>query len=360
MTVEQGNPALAQRIRELQGTWMAGDEGKAQEEIEALLIETSIGDRPVRVARGIVLVHGCLMSLSREAPDALVWTERLTMHAARHPGTLDRLLVRAIRLHSRRLDENNPLSLESLLETPSDWLVSPDPTSLGTYLAAIGHYFIRMGQTEVARRLFAQLRERLDATPSPILEMAIALGEAPRRDVRPSATGTPHVTPAHFRWFGEPSVTFAGEAIRFPRKKCLALLALLELHPQGLEVDTIFSLLYPEARHSNAKKTIYTLVSTTRQVLDMNGGADLIVSLPGLYRLRTEHLAFCDRFAFDLVYEKACDLERLGSDETALPFFRMACDLAERGPLFDGLVEPCFDALSGVRERQVQYAESKV
>ncbi|MBO9540676.1 hypothetical protein J7643_08800 [bacterium] len=359
-TIKQANPAVAQRIRALHGTWVAGDEDKMQAEIEALLIETSIGDRTVRIARGIVLVHGCMMALSREAPDALVWTERLMTHAARHPGTLDRLMVRAIRLHSRRLDENNPLSLESLLETPSDWLVSADPTALGTYLAAIGHYFIRMGQAEVASRLFAQLREGLGATPSPILEMAIALGETPRRDVRPSAVGTSRVPLVHFRWFGEPSVALAGEAIRFPRKKCLALLALLALHPQGLEVDAIFSLLYPEVRHSNAKKTIYTLVATTRQALDVKGGADLIVSVPGLYRLRTESLGSCDRFAFELVYEKACDLERLGSVETALPFFRLACDLAERGPLFEGLTEPCFEALSRVRQRQVLQAKSKV
>jgi DNA-binding SARP family transcriptional activator len=355
-SLDKEDPALARRIRAVQKAWMNGDDDQARASYDALLIETSLRDRPARIARGIFLVQACMMVLAREAPDTPRWIERLMDHASRHPGEVDHLMVHGMRLHWRILDEGERHALPSLLEVPSEWLTSADPTSLGIYLAAFVHHFARAGHPLLASQITAHLRQRF---PSPILETALALGVSTRSALRPHAGGMGKVPLVLLKGFGEPEVVIAGGAIRFPRKKCLALIALLALHPQGLDVEAIFSMLYPETRHSNAKKTIYTLVATTRQALDAGGASDLIVSLPGFYRLRGERIGHCDQQAFDALYAKASELEHPGGGAVASDFYRMAASLAEGGPLYEGLDEPCFEELRRSRQAQAVHAKSK-
>lgn len=333
--LETQRPALVERIRSLQAARASGHQERALALREELLIATALGDRLDAVARGIVLAHEAMAALAGDSPDGLACSERLANHAARHPGEVDRLVVHAIGLHARPHEEEDELSPSRLLETPAEWLAAPDPTALALYLAAFGQHFVRAGQPQLAERIFDRLRQE---GPSPILAAALAMGEAAR-----TADGRPREGRIRLRWFGAPAVQVEGEAIRFPRKKCLSLIALLALHPEGLSVDGIFSLLYPAARHANAKKTVYSLVATTRKALEARGASDLIVSLPGHYRLGTAARLNCELGAFDALVAKACELERLGLTAVAGDFYRMAADLAVDGPFCDSLDEPCFD-----------------
>ncbi|MNL46350.1 hypothetical protein D3C87_1690540 [compost metagenome] len=86
----------------------------------------------------------------------------------------------------------------------------------------------------------------------------------------------------------------------------------------------------------------------------------MIVSLRGLYRLRGESLAHCDQQAFDMLYAWASELDRQGCQAVAAPFYRMAADLAEQGPLYEGLQEPCFEELRRSRRAQALHAASKI
>lgn len=351
-------PDLARRLRAVPDAWAGGDEGKARAEIDDLLIETFIGDRSSRVARGVALALRCLMEMFDPASGALAWAERLGNHARRHPGQSDPLMVHAIGLLSRVLDEGGGLRLRVILDAPPAWLASPDPEPWGIYLATFGHHLLRVGEPALAGRLFARLRARVAPTSCPALDEWLARSEAAAR--APFGSGGQHEPLIRTLWFGEPAVMVEEQAIRFPRKKCLALLALLALHPQGLGVDALHSLLYPQARHVNAKKTIYTLVATTRHALDTWGSAHLIESLPGHYRLRAEAVVHSDLEAFDLLYAKGDELEHLGYRAAAHSFYRMAADLAERGPLYEGLNEPCLEELRHVHQAQADHAAGLV
>lgn len=352
--VEGSLPDLARRIREVPQAWAAGDEQKARADSDALLIETSLGDRSARVAHGLVLAMRCLIEMYDPATRSLAWTERLDEHARRHPGLTDPLMVHAIGLHSRILEEGGGVPLRTILAVPSPWLAFPDTDPWSVYQATFGHHFIRAGQPEQAGRIFARLRA--DAPPAlcPVLEAWLSLGETVSRAPGFRSVGTSREPLLQLTWFGEPAVKVGEEAIAFPRKKCLALLAVLALHPQGLGVEALHSLLYPEARHSNAKKTIYTLVATTRRALDARGGAHLIESRPGYYRLRGEAVVHDDLEAHDLFHAKGTELEHLGYEVAARLFHQMASDLAERGPLFKGLHEPYLERLRRAHAEQAR------
>lgn len=337
-------PELAGRIRTFQAALEGGI--PARELGEALLIETAFGDRLDLIARGLVLALEGMAAIAGAAPDALARSERLMELAARHPGEMDRLLVTAIRLHARRFEVGEGITLAHLLEVPAEWLSAPDPAARALYLTAFAHHFVQAGRPELAERLFTRLHQE---APFPL----VATAGAPRA-MQAGSSGAR----VRLRWFAAPVVLVDGEAIRFPRKKCLALIALLALHPEGLAVERIFSLLYPDARHANAKKTVYSLVASTRQALDARGASGLIVSLPGLYRLGAEGLLNGDLHAFDALIAKAGELERQGCGAIALDLYRMAADLAEAGPFCDGLGEACFEEPRRSREEQARRATS--
>lgn len=337
-------PDLMRRIHAVHEAWAHGDPARARRELEARLIDTFIGDRTSRIAYGLLLALRCLMEAIDPGPDALEWTERLRAHARRHPGEADPFLVHALGLHLRLTDEEGHLPFEALLKLP-EGATAAGGLPWGVYAATFGHYFVRVRRPDLANRVLSRLRATDLAQDRLLLDEWVTRSE--QLVARLAKKPLPHGAEPLLRliWFGKPAVLCDESPICFPRKKCLALLALLDLHPQGLGVDELFTLLYPDTLHTNAKKTIYTLVATTRRVLEAHGAAHLIESLPGLYRLRGGLIAHSDRRAFELLRRQADDMVRRGHTEMARFYRALAADLAERGILFDGLQEPCFEEL---------------
>ncbi|MBO9539151.1 hypothetical protein J7643_01010 [bacterium] len=140
---------------------------------------------------------------------------------------------------------------------------------------------------------------------------------------------------------------------RWPRKKALALLALLVLHPDGCTTEELAQALFGDP---GAVESLHTTVYTLRQSLKVVGGADLIESARGIYRLDQERIAFCDLYAFDALYGNAQALEGKGQAGMGAMFYELAL-MFYQGPLFDDLPED-FDVVREAYQAKVRHAQA--
>ncbi|MNX66405.1 hypothetical protein D3C86_974950 [compost metagenome] len=147
----------------------------------------------------------------------------------------------------------------------------------------------------------------------------------------------------HMRAFGGTQFWRPGvPAPQWPRKKALALLAHLALHPDGINSDELCDLLYRESETSDPSAALHTLAYKLRQVLGVLDAADLLDATRGRYRFNWNEVAFCELHEFEGLFRKAQSLERDGMAESAGLFYYMATQLA-RGPLFHDLADGAFD-----------------
>ncbi|MBO9539014.1 hypothetical protein J7643_00295 [bacterium] len=135
----------------------------------------------------------------------------------------------------------------------------------------------------------------------------------------------------------------AAQAARWPRKKALALLAHLVLHPEGCSSESLAEWLFNDPE---ALEPLHTTVYGMRQSLKAIGLGDILESTRGLYRLKQDQVAFCDLYAFEALYENARALEALGQKGMAVVFDELALQVGN-APLFDNLP----DDFEAARER---------
>ncbi|MNX92423.1 hypothetical protein D3C86_1245610 [compost metagenome] len=146
------------------------------------------------------------------------------------------------------------------------------------------------------------------------------------------------------RGFGElAAYRGASRAARWPRKKALALLAHLVMHPEGCSSESLAEWLFNDPE---ALEPLHTTVYGLRQSLKAIGLCDVLESTRGLYRINQDQLAFCDLYAFDALYENARALSAMGQTTMATVFDELAL-LVGQAPLFDNLP----DDFAAARER---------
>lgn len=141
----------------------------------------------------------------------------------------------------------------------------------------------------------------------------------------------------HMQTFGETTLRRVGEEPpHWPRKKALALMAQLVLHPEGVDSETLIETLYQGSDALDPSTSLHRLAYDLRQVLASIGAADLLEAVRGHYRFRWDRVAYCELHEFDALYRKAQSLEADGLDEAAGIFYQQALMVAT-GPLFDTL-----------------------
>ncbi|HEY9897593.1 MAG TPA: hypothetical protein V6D00_00300 [Pantanalinema sp.] len=162
------------------------------------------------------------------------------------------------------------------------------------------------------------------------------------------------------RAFGETAFARAKLALpHWPRKKALSLLAILALHPQGIEAEALRDALYRDSDNSDPAGALRNLVYGLRQVLTPLGAADLLEVARGVYRFKWEQVAHCDLHEFDTLYRKGQDLETAGRLEAAALFYRMAVLTAD-GALFADLGEDVFEGPRREYAARLEHAQAVV
>lgn len=162
----------------------------------------------------------------------------------------------------------------------------------------------------------------------------------------------------HLRTFGPTAFQRAGApAPRWPRKKALSLLALLALHPNGVDGRVVLDALYQGSESADPAGALRTLAYNLRQVLTPLGAAELLEVNRGFYRFKWEAVAHCDLHEFETLYQQGQAFEAAGHLETAAVFYRLALQLPQ-GELFEDLDEAVFDAPRREHAARVAHARA--
>jgi two-component SAPR family response regulator len=157
---------------------------------------------------------------------------------------------------------------------------------------------------------------------------------------------TARMRPVWIRVFGPAAVSVRGEEIATGlRSDARNLLALLAIRKDGLTLDEIIDLMWPEVSFGTGGSRFHTAIKNVRGVLRATTGAasaGFVIRASGRYRL-DPGLIDCDLWHFDAAIAQA----RVASACEREVAMRLAAD-AYTGPLLDGggleWAEPCREA----------------
>lgn len=122
-------------------------------------------------------------------------------------------------------------------------------------------------------------------------------------------------------------------AVRWPRKKALSLLAHLVLNRQGCASTYLADRLFGDAE---ALEAVHLAAHSLRQVMKALAAGDLLESVNGIYRIKWSGIAYCDLHEFEAFFQIAESLEERGQEEAAATFYAVAL-MQATGPLFENL-----------------------
>jgi len=219
-------------------------------------------------------------------------------------------------LASKQFQEAEAL-LEKELDSPYP---EPVQTSMRFHLLHARHLQGDAGALKEIRALLESEAGSALGRREPRLLESLGLREAPPR-YRIHAFGA-----LDFQDGDQPPVNWA-------RKKPLALLGHMVLHPAGIASERLAEELFGDP---DDLESLHTCAYRLRQGLKEAGASDLVESFRGVYRLRWDQIAFCDLQDFEALYSKARSLEAEGLLHGAALLYGMAL-LVMQGPLIANL-----------------------